>query len=840
MPQKLDPKSLIARYRIVSRIGSGGMGEVYLAEDTTLERKVALKVLLPEIAADEGRIRRFVQEAKAASALNHPNILTVHEIGAVDHTRYIVTEYIKGETLRDRLQREPLTLREVLDVTLQVAAALAAAHSAHIVHRDIKPENIMLRDDGIVKVLDFGLAKLSEPAASAGGRNAGSEDATKAQVNTAPGAVMGTADYMSPEQARGKETDARTDVWSLGVVLFEMLAGTSPFNGETTNDTIAAILVKEPAPLDESIPHELHRIIKRALQKKQDDRYQTVRDFLLDVRDLKRDLEFSEELERSQIPAFTRAASVGITASEGAPTAMHADALSTRDRSAHQPSSAEYIVSEIRQHKRGTLAVLGLFLAALIGAGAYFYWAAPPANGAITSVAVLPFANAGGDPEHEYLSDGISEAVINSLAQLKDLKVIARSSAFQYKGKEINLDEVAKTLGVEAVVTGRVVKRGDQLQISAELVKISDKSQLWGETFTRRAADAGALEAEISKQIAERLKQKLTNAEEQQIAKGANINPQAYDLYLRGRFLARRSGSIKENTEKAIDLFYQAIAIEPAYALAYVGIADAFGNLIGNSMLDPQVGKPKVAEALEKALELDDRLPEAYAALGNFETNNWNWNEAERAFKRSVELNPNLAIARARYGSLLTFLGRHDEAIAQKQKAKELDPANLRGHVGLAGSLYAARRYDESIELLKKIVELDAEDSVAHSYLGYSYAAKGNYEEAIAEYKESMKINGENTSDQSYLGAALARAGRRDEALLILRQLENSKEYVSPAELAALYTGLNDKEKAFAALERAFAARDLQMQYIGVDPTFDDLRSDARFADLMRRVGLPE
>jgi len=822
----------VQHYRIVAKLGAGGMGEVYLAEDTNLERRVALKIILSGLAGDESRVRRFIQEAKAASALNHPNILTVHEIGEFDSSRYIVTEYIKGETLRNRLSNGTPSLRETLDVTLQVAAALSAAHNAGIVHRDIKPENIMIRDDGIVKILDFGLVKLTEKKREL----ADSGDATR--VKTDPGMVMGTAAYMSPEQARGKETDVRTDVWSLGVVLYEMLSGESPFAGETSNDSIASILTKDPAPLPAEVPYELHKFVRRALQKKPDERYQTVKDFLLDLQDLKRELEVSEEIERSQIPSSFRSTNVGITASNENVTAMHPATLSTHDTLSHQPSSAEYIVSEIKQHKRGVLAVLGVLLAAFIGAGAYFFWFASPATAAIRSVAVLPFTNASGDPEQEYLSDGLSEALINNLSQLKGLKVIARSSTFQYKGKDINLDDVAETLGVEAVVTGRVVKRGDQLQISAELVKVSDKSQIWGETFNRAASSAATIEAEIAKQIAERLKRRLTSGEQQELAKGANINPEAYDLYLRGQFLIFKTGNTKENLQNAIQLFDKLTAIEPNYAPAYLGLAKAYNNLVGSSMLDPKIGKPKIEEALKKALELDDSLPEAYSAIGLSKLNDWKWAEADSAFKRSLELNPNLAVAHDRYSNLLSVLGRHDEAISARQKARELDPVRVGRSPNLGLSMLFGRRYDASIDLLKRNLELLPDNPIAHTFLGYAYAANGNYEQAIAAHREAMKIDGVNSSDQCYLGAALARAGRRDEALSILRELENSKDYVSPAELAILFTGLGDKEKAFSSLEKAFAAHDMQLMYLGVDPALDDLRSDPRFADLMRRVGL--
>lgn len=824
----------VGHYRIVARLGAGGMGEVYLAEDANLERRVALKIILSELAGDESRVRRFVQEAKAASALNHPNILTVHEIGELDGSRYIVTEYIKGETLRDRLSTGTLSLRETLDVTLQVAAALSAAHNAGIVHRDIKPENIMIRDDGIVKILDFGLVKLTENKREISDSN----DATR--VKTDPGMIMGTAAYMSPEQARGKDTDARTDVWSLGCVLYEMLAGESPFAGETANDSIAAILTKDPAPLPAEVPYELHKFLRRALQKKPDDRYQTVKDFLLDVQDLKRELEVSEEIERSQIPSNLRSTNVGITQSNEHVTAMHPGAISTHNSLSHQPSSAEYIVSEIKQHKLGTLAVLGILLTAFIGVGAYFFWFASPANAAIKSVAVLPFTNASGDPEQEYLSDGLSEAVINSLSQLKDLKVIARNSSFKYKGKEIDLDEVAGTLGVEAVVTGRVVRRGDQLQISAELVKVSDKSQLWGENFNRQSTDLGALEAEISRRIAERLKQRLTNVEEQTIAKEAKVSPQAHDLYLRGIFLFNKSGNQRENLQKALDHFNKAIELQPDYASAYIFLAATYRGLIGSSLLDPKVGKPKMDAALKRAFEIDDTLPIAYSMRGFAETDSWDWVAADLSFKRSLELDPNRPNTLAAYGALLSLLGRHDEAIHYARKAGEMDPANVSRRFNIARPLYFARRYDEAIEVLSQAIELDPEDSSSRTLAAYAFSAKGDFEKAIAQLKESMRIDGKNPSDQCYLGAALADSGQRDEAIAILRELENSKEYVSPGELAILYTALGDKEKAFVTLERAYAERDLQLKYLGVDPAFDDLRSDPRFKELLRKLNLPE
>jgi len=829
MPKEQLSGGSIGRYRIVSRLGRGGMGEVYLAEDGELERKVALKLLLPEVAADEERVRRFVQEAKAASALNHPNILTVHEIGVVDSSRYIVTEYIKGETLRDRIASEPLTLREMLDVTLQVAAALSAAHGARIVHRDIKPENIMLRDDGFVKVLDFGLAKLSGTAR----QTANSEDATRAQVNTAPGAVMGTADYMSPEQARGKETDGRTDVWSLGVVLFEMHAGKSPFKGETTNDTIAAILTREPPPLDASVPHELHRIIKRALQKNPNDRYQTVQDFLLDVRDLKRELEFSEELERSHIPALARSASVGITASEDIRTATHAAGLSTQNSLSHQPSSAEYVVGEVKKHKIATLAFL---IVLVLGTAGFGYWYLNRPSAAIGSVAVLPFANAGGDPNFEYISDGLSEAIINNLSQLAQLKVISRSSAWKYKGKEVDLAEVAKALGVGAIVMGRVVPRGDNLQISVEMVNAADGTQIFGEQFTRKAADLQAVQSEISRVIADKLRLRLTGEQQSQLAKKPTQNPAAYHLYLDAVYHTRKTGAADQ--KKALEYLTKAVELDPSFALAYAKIATAYTNLGIGSFMNPKEARAKSHEAVEKALSLDDALPDAHYSLASLKLSEWDWAGAEKAYRRAIELDPNYFVARLNYAIFLSDMGRIDEALEQVSKAQELEPLLPNPRRAKARILAFNRRYDEALILYGELAKLDANDVSTMLGLAYTHIFRGQYSQAFAPLQKVMSIDGENPSDLCYLGVVNAGSGQRAEALRILDKLQASKEYVSPVELSHLHSALGDREKAFELLEKGYAARDPQMRYLKAEPIFDPLRSDPRFADLLRRVGL--
>src|SRR5687767_7930116 len=490
----LAPGTRLGRYDVRSLLGAGGMGEVYLAHDSSLRRNVAIKVLPGDAARDRERLRRFEQEAHAASSLNHPNILTIHEIGVHEGTPFVATELVEGESLRQRMNRERLELREVVDIGIQVASALGAAHAAGIVHRDIKPENIMIRKDGIVKVLDFGLAKLI-----ASGRREDAETATAA--NTQPGEVLGTIQYMSPEQARGLQTDARTDIWSLGVVLYELLAGRSTFEGRSSSDVIASILKTEPRPVTAYVrdaPPELGRIVTKALQKDRGERYQDVQDLALDLKSLQRGLDF--------------------------------DAALTRHSSEHP----ELNVAARARHGRRRAAILA---AAAVAAAALVYtiYAGFPVQLAgknIDSVAVLPFTNESGDPDHEYLSDGISETLINNLSGLSDVKVIARSSSFEYKGKSVDLQQVARALGVQAIVTGRVAQRGDNLVIAVELVDTRDRTQMWGEQYNRKATDLLQVQADISDDVAEKLRRRLSTADRERLTRSETTNPQAYELAL--------------------------------------------------------------------------------------------------------------------------------------------------------------------------------------------------------------------------------------------------------------------------------------------------------------------
>ena len=839
----LSPKSQFGRYEIRSLLGAGGMGEVYLAFDPTLRRQVALKLLPAEFTQNKARLSRFEREAYAASSLNHPNILTIYEIGQEGGSHFIATEYIEGKSLRQHMAAAGMELREVLGIVSQVADALSAAHEAGIVHRDIKPENVMVRRDGYVKVLDFGLAKLADEVAAAA-KDLNTEAPTRtAALHTDPGVVMGTASYMSPEQARGLEVDARSDIWSLGVVLYEMVASKLPFEGPTTTDVLSMILQREPPSLllyQSALPAELERIVEKALAKERETRYQTAKDLSVDLKRLKQRLEVDAELERSITPEEEARRASGLALGTGslkvAGTTQSSAATPTAEASAaHTVSSAEYVVGEIKRHKLAALLSLGVLILATVGTVVYYSYFSKK-SGAISSVAVLPFTNLSGDPNMDYLSDGLSESLINNLSQLPELKVISRGSAFKYKGKEVDLQEVARALGVQAIVTGRVIQRGDQLQVSAELVNVADKTQLWGEQFNRKATDALAVQTEISQHIAEKLRLRLTNAEQQQLRKDSRVNPQAYELLLRARFL--RSKGIGEGLKKALEHLNQAIAVDQNYALAYAELAFVYSQLGGNGYLDPKEALPKAEAAARKALELDEGLDAAHLALAEIKAQRWDWVGAEQELKRALEINPNYGRAHSVYSGLLARLGRHELAIAEIKRARELDPLALLTNANVGFRLYFARQYEQAVEHLKKTIEMDQNFAYGHALLGYTYNAMGRYNEAIIEFEITARSLG-TTSDECFLGFALAKAGRRKDAEAILNRLETTKEYVSPAELAVLYAGLGDKEQALSALERGYAAHDLQMGFIGADPHYDSLRSEPRFQELIRKVGLP-
>ena len=834
-----------SHYRVLRKLGSGGMGTVYLAEDLQLNRKVAVKVLNNEMASDPERLRRFEQEARAASSLNHPNILTVFEFVSENGVYCLITELVEGRTLRDVIKTGELTIPEALAVAEQIAFALSAAHSVGIIHRDLKPENILVRDDGIVKVVDFGLAKLIESA-----RVESDEEAeTRALVQTNPGAVMGTAAYMSPEQARGKNADARSDIWSLGAVLYEMISGRMPFTGDSANEVIASILKSEPEPIAQyvpDIPHDLEKLVGKTLRKNRDERYQNTKDLWLDLRDLRQELEYNAKLEHSAVPNRTEP-NTGAGTQMQAGTSTAGGLIAATDPSAqtissgpHHISSAEYLVSEIKQHRRGFLAVAAVLVFLLAGGIGWWYLRSGPAGaGGINSVAVLPFENGSGDPNMDYLSDGLSESLIDKLSQLPELKVIARTSSFKYRGPNIDIQDVAQKLGVQAIIMGKVVRQGDQLTVRVEMIDAQNNTQLWGEQYNRKAADALALQQDIAQAVSDKLRVRLSGAQQQTLAKVGTNNPQAYELFLKGKFLHERGGL--ENRKKANQYFEQAVAADPQYALAYAYLSDSYSIMAGNSSVDPKEYAPKAEAAARKALQLDENLPDAHDALASVYLHQWKWNEMRRELERAIELNPNYVDARRSYAFYLTLMGRHDEGVAEAKRALDLDPVSLASLARVALCLHYADQHDEAIQTAKKVVELDPDHIFGYVVLGYSYASAGKPREAIKVHLEMQrKDSHQGSSDLIFLGAAYAMAGERAKATEILDQLKSSKEYVSPGELPVLLVALGDYDGAFASFEKAFEAHDLQLMYLKVDPSFDPIRNDPRFIDLMRRVGLPQ
>ena len=844
MDEKMDnmkADNWLGHYRIVKKIGAGGMGEVYLAEDTKLDRKVAIKFLNQEFSRDADKLSRFVQEAKAASALNHPNILTVYEIGETDGKNYIATEFIEGSTLRKHLsQKESISLNTILKIGVQVSEALAAAHQVGIIHRDIKPENIMIRGDGYAKVLDFGLAKLTEKKKS---DEISLEGETKALVQTNPGVVMGTVLYMSPEQARGKETDARTDLWSLGVVLYEMLAGKLPFQGETVNHTVVAILEKEPLLL-ENVPDELQRIVRKALSKEKEMRYQTARDLLIDLKNLRRTLDIQGELERSVVP--NREAISGIVHenatqfyTEKSSEKTKAELGGRATQNITHSSSLEYAVTQVKSHKF-TTAIVGIILLGVISVIAYFAFLAKSNAKQIESIAVMPFVNVSGNQDVEYLSDGMTETLINSLSQVPNLNVKARSSVFRYKGKEIDPKKIASELNVQAVLTGRVVQRGDQLTLNLELIDAQTENILWGNKYERKSSELVSLQSEVARDVSSKLKTKLSGTDEARLTRNYTANSEAYQLYLKGRFQWNKRTA--ESLKQAAEFFKQAIEKDPNYALAYSGLAETYVLFPQFSVASAQESQQAKAMAL-RALEMDDSLAEAHTALGEWLTYyEYDRVGAEKAFRRAIELNPNYATAHHWLGiDLLTQIKRFDEALAELRRAEQLDPLSPMIGTNIGDTLLLSRQYDEAIAQYKRVLSLDPNFAYARFNLGWGYCVKGMYQEAIVELRKSLELSNDPAAI-GYLGLSLAKSGRRDEAMKLLNQLkrESAERYVPSFAFALIYIGLNEKEEAFVWLEKGVAERSSYASSYAIDPVLDDLRSDPRFKEMLKRLNLPE
>ncbi len=813
----------LGRYEIRSQIGAGGMGEVYLAQDTKLDRKVALKILPADVAADRNRMSRFVQEAKTASALNHPNIITIYEIEQIDSVNFIATEFIDGETLRERM-RAPMKLGEILDVAIQGASALSAAHAAGIVHRDIKPENVMLRRDGIVKVLDFGLAKLTERPPS---DSVDTEAATKARVQTEPGVVMGTAAYMSPEQARGLAVDARTDIFSLGVLTYEMIAGRPPFEGSNMNEIMVSILSdREPSPLARyarEVPAELERIVEKALRKNRDERYQTAKDLRLDLKRLKQRLGFDAEVERSRPPEMS------------SDQTTPAQAPATSDGQRTQVTRSESFANRVKRN-RWSLLIAAALLAIAIGLVYFFYFARPAK--AIDSIAVLPFANISNDSSTDYLSDGISEALINSLTELRQLRVVARSTAFRYKGKDVDPQAVGRELNVRAVLMGRVRQTGDTLNIQVDLVDATTGAQLWGEEYERRVSDVLSVKQTIAREVTEKLRLRLSGEEQQRLVKRDTTNAEAYQSYLRGRYFWNKRTA--DGIRKAIEQFQQAIGRDPNYALGYVGLADCYVVLEVYAGAPASESLPKARAAVDRALQLDDSLSEAHTSSAYTYQMQWRWSEAEAEYKRALSLNPNYPTVHHWFSIYFRARGQFDDAMREIKRAQELDPLSSVLSSNVAETYLLKDDLGSAIEQSQRIIELDPGFPGTHFTLGSAYLKQRRYGEATAEFQKSVELSARASQWLAFLGHCYAVAGKRTEALQILKELEEryTRREAIGQFLARVYAGLGDKDQAFAWLEKDFQQRSGELPNITWRLGFEDLRSDPRYGDLVHRMGL--
>ena len=786
----------ISHFRIIEKLGAGGMGVVYKALDTRLDRPVALKFLPDNMAHDSQALERFHREARAASALNHPGICTIYDVGEQDGRTFIAMEFIDGETLRSHTHGKALPLEEMLSLGIQIAEALDAAHTQGIIHRDIKPGNVFVTKRGQAKVLDFGLAKLVAKGVARADANSGGEVPDSTSI---VGIISGTPSYMSPEQVRGDNLDARTDIFSLGLLLYEMATGRQAFSGATGGTIIEAVLTRPPVParsINPDVPARLEEIINKALHKDRNQRYHHAADLRADLQRLERGTDSGKRAAEKEAESVL-VSSTSHLRSTGEPRARN----STTQPSAQRPVRVSKIID---------------------------------------SLAVLPFENTSRNPEHEYLSDGIAGSLINIMATVPKLRVMAQSTVFRYKCRGIDPQAVGRELNVRAILTGRIMQSGGSLRIGTELVDVATGSLLWGAQYDRKPGDIFAIQDEISNEISGKLRLKLTRAEKKRLTKHQTDDVEAYRLYLKGRHHWNRW--TEDGFYKAIEYFQQAVEKDPSYALASTGLADSYVLLGWNSYLPPKDAFPKARMAAIEALRLDPDLGEAHTPMAAvLWLHDWQWPEAKMEFKRSLALNPANPTASHWYAECLMTMGCHEEAIARMKNSQELDPLSLIINVAIGWSFYMARRYDDAIEQLRRTVELDPNYPVTYWILGLLLRKMGRYELAITEGEKGVKLSGGSSLMSAAVAQTFATAGRRKKAIQILDDLTElaKQKYVASYFFAGIHIGLGEDDRAIEYLEKSYEEHSHWLIYLHLDPSMDGLRSNPRFQELLRRVGLP-
>ena len=783
------------RYKILGPLGAGGMGVVYRARDLRLDREVAVKILPDHMSERRESMSRFEREAKALAALSHANILSIFDYATDQGVSYAVMELLKGQTLRSYLSERPLPWKEALAISSAIVDGLAAAHSQGVIHRDLKPENIFLTADGNVKILDFGLARLEIESEASGDSSLPTASATQA------GTVLGTLPYMSPEQVRGERVDARTDIFSFGCVVFEMLTGRRAFQASSSAELIVSILKEEPPELnkiEQNLPAQLGQTVSRCLKKNPDERFQTAKDLAFALR-------------------------MSADSGQTVPTTIEATAQAAPFR-----FPVKWVAAVV------TIAVL-------LAAVAVFRHL--PARKEIGSLAILPFANGSGDPNAEYLSDGITESLISSLSQVPDLKVMAHDTVFSYKGKEVDIRKVGHDLNVEAVVTGKVIQQGKMLVIRANLIKVADGSELWGDQYSKTIADIITMQTEISREISGTLRAKLTGEQQNRVSRSYTQDSEAYQLYLKGDYFFFKL--TPDGYQKSGEYYTKAIEKDPNYALAYAGLSDATGAPAYEGYVQPEKAYQKARELAAKAIRLDDSVSRAHMSLGGIHFNyDWDWPGALKEAQRAIQLEPTRAENRRLDSLILRSMGHWDEAIKEMKTARDLDPLSVVQARTMGITYYWAGQYDKAIEQYRRALELDANRPPVHDSLADVYAKKGLYKDAIEEERRYLSLSGDEESAaalvKDFEKSGYQSARRTLSQKYLDYETQAAKEqYVSPMSFAVLYTDLGDKDKAIGWLQKAYEEHSPWIPFLKTDPQFESLRSDPRFKDLVRRVGIP-